>query len=235
VQLACVLVPGGVSAADSWSYEAAPFLWTAGLNGHIGLNNEPVDVSATFQDLVGFVDIGAAMRITARRAPIGWFGEASWVELTDGAVVSSGTLPLDTTHTLAEGGLSYDIEPTFAVYGGLRFQDVDSVVQFPDGRKEQRERWIDAMAGARWTPFISERWVTWARGDVGAGGSRLVWLAEAGGGYHWSERWSAYVAYRVLHTDYSHAGFTYDVQQSGLLIGFGFRFREPWLTPRPAG
>lgn len=207
--------------AETWSYEASPFLWAAGLDGRVSFNGPPVDVSAKFEDLVDFANVGAAMRITARRPPIGWFGEASWMETNN--QVATGALK--TVQTMAEGGLLYEFDPALAVYGGLRYQIVEGTLDSPvSGRARHSEEWLDGLVGARWTPLASQNWVIWARGDVGAGSSDLVWLLEAGGGYRWNVRWAAYMAYRVLDTDYGHAGFLYDVQQSGLLLGFGFRY-----------
>jgi hypothetical protein len=214
----------GARAQDEWSYEVTPFLWAASLDGRVSFSGAPVEVAATFQDLVDLADIGAAMRITAHRPPVGWYGEASWIETTNPVASSSGTVALNTTQTFAEAGLLYEVNPAFAVYGGLRYQDIDSKLDTSAERTEKSEAWIDGIVGARWTPLTSENWVAWGRADIGGGGSDLVWLAEVGGGYRWGTSWGAYVAYRILDTDYEHATFLYDVQQSGLLLGFGFRY-----------
>ena len=211
-------------AQDKWSYEMSPFLWAAGIDGREGSNGLVADVDASFKDLVDFVNVGAALRIVARRPPLGWFGEASYVELKDDVPVASGTLRLKSTQTFAEGGLVYEFNSAFAVYGGLRYQDLDTKLEFASGRTSQSENWVDGMVGVRWTPLVSDTWYAWARADVGGGSSDHVWLAEAGGGYRWGSRWGAYLAYRVLDTDYEHGGFVYDIQQSGLLFGFGIRF-----------
>jgi hypothetical protein len=106
----------------------------------------------------------------------------------------------------------------------VRFQDLGSVLEAPSARLESDRSWVDGVGGVRWTPVSTEHWSMWVRADVGGGGSKLVWLAEAGGGYHWGSRWSAYLAYRTLDTDYEHNGFVYDMRLSGLLLGFGVRF-----------
>jgi hypothetical protein len=110
------------------------------------------------------------------------------------------------------------------VYGGLRFQSVETKIELPAARIDDKEEWVDAMLGARWTPLVSDTWLLWARADAGGGSSDLIWLAEAGGGFRWGTRWGVYAAYRILSTDYEHAGFVYDMDQSGLLFGFGYRF-----------
>jgi hypothetical protein len=223
--LLCALLSARASAADSWSYEASPFLWAAGIDGREGPSSLAPDVHADFKDLVDFVDVGAALRLVARRPPVGWFAEASYVSLKDDiSLPTGGTLSVRSTDTFAEGGLLYELNSAFAVYGGVRYQGIETKIALPARQSRDTEDWIDAMIGARWTPLVSDHWVLWARGDVGGGSSNLVWLAEAGGGYRWGERWGVYAAYRMLDTDYENGGFVYDIRQSGLLFGFGFRF-----------
>lgn len=212
-------------AQDTWTYEASPFLWAAGLDGREGFGNVVGDVHADFNDLIEFVDIGVSLRVTARRPPVGWFGEASYVRIKDDVdTVSLGPVRFSTTQTFAEGGLLYELSSAFAVYGGLRFQGLDMELSASAGRLDDTQEWIDGIVGARWTPLVSDYWVAWARGDVGGGSSDLVWLAEVGAGYRWNDQWGAYLAYRILDTDYEHGNFVYDMKQSGLLFGFGFRF-----------
>jgi hypothetical protein len=220
-----VLASGTSHAQDTWTYEASPFLWAAGLEGREGFGGVTADVDAQFKDLIEFVDIGLALRIVARRPPMGWFAEASYVEVQDDVDSALlGPVRFSSTQTFAEGGIQYELNSAFAVYGGLRFQSLELDIRTTPARLEQTEEWIDAIVGARWTPLVSDSWVIWARGDVGGGSSDLVWLAEVGGGYRWNTTWGAYLAYRVLDTDYEHGGFVYDIRQSGLLFGFGYRF-----------
>jgi hypothetical protein len=211
-------------AAEEWSYEIIPFIWAAGIDGREGVNGSITDVSASFDDLLEFVNVGAAMRVNARRPPVGWFGEASFVELEDTIGTPQGTVRVKSSQTYAEGGISYEFNSAFALYGGLRFQQLDTRIDTTAEHASDTRDWIDGIVGARWTPVVSDHWIAWARADAGGGSSDLVWLAEAGAGYRWTQRWAAYLAYRLLDTDYEHGGFLYDVRQQGLMLGFGARF-----------
>lgn len=229
--LACVVVGlafliGCVAAqADgSWGYEAMPFLWASGLEGEQGFDGNVANVGASFNDLVEFLDVGGALRFRAYKPPLGWFAEIDNVKLTDDVATQLGNLKLQSEQTLAEVGLSYDITPVLALYGGLRYQQANLRFEALGVHVDNEADWVDAIAGVRWTPVQSDHWVAWARADVGAGGSDLVWLAEVGGGYRWGERWGSYLAYRVLDTDYRSGRFVYDARQEGLLLGFGVRF-----------
>jgi hypothetical protein len=226
--LIAVLCAAGARAqdsdsADSWSYELIPYLWASALDGRVGAGSASSDVSASFQDLSQFRNVGFAMRMTATREPVQWYGEASFVQLEGNTIAAAGPTRVKTTQTLAEVGLSYDFNDALAAYAGVRYQDIIGVLQGPNYRTDNEQDWLDGYAGVRWTPIRTERWSAWLRGDAGAGGSKFTWLAEAGGGYHWGSRWAAYLAYRVLGTDYEHGGLLYDVKLSGLLLGFGIR------------
>jgi hypothetical protein len=211
-------------AAEDWSYEIVPFLWAAGIDGREGVNGSVAEVSASFQELLDLVNIGGAMRFTAHRPPVGWFGEASFVELEDTVDSALGSTRIKSSQTYGEGGLSYEFDSALALYGGLRFQQLDTRIDTTAAHQSDTKDWIDAIVGVRWTPVSADHWIAWARADAGGGSSDLVWLAEAGGGYRWTERWGAYLAYRLLDTDYEHGGFLYDVRQQGLMLGFGARF-----------
>ncbi len=211
-------------AGEGWSYEAMPFLWASGIDGRQGFDGHVSEVSADFGDLVEFVDGGAAMRLSASKAPFGWFAEVNYAKLGHQVSTSAGGLDIATAQMFAEAGISYDFGPRVAVYGGARYQRTDLDLGLGDMRLSRDKGWFDAFAGARWTLVATDRWAAWARADIGAGGSDFTWLGEIGGGYRFGKRWSAYAAYRVLDTDYANSGFVYDVRQSGLLLGLGIRF-----------
>ncbi len=210
---------------EEWSYEIVPFLWAAGLDGRQGVAGVTADINESFSDLLEFVDVGGAMRFSARRPPVGWFGEASYVQLENNVGTALGPVRTKLGQTLAEFGVSYQVSAPLAAYIAARFQQLDAVIATQNLRRDGDKSWVDGVVGLRWTPLVSStNWLAWVRADAGAGGSDLVWLAEAGGGYRWGTRWGVYLAYRILDTDYRQGGFIYDMQQSGLMFGFGVRF-----------
>lgn len=220
----CSISSRGVFAQEKWQYEVVPYLWQSSLDGREGIGGTVEDVDAKFSDLVDFVNVGGSLRLVARRPPLGWYAEASYVQLGDDVSTAIGAVKITSDAVFAEAGLSYDFTSAFAVYGGLRYQQSDLSIQNPSSRLREKQGWIDAVAGVRWTALTGEHWVAWIRADAGAGSSDLVWLAEAGAGYRWGTRWGAYLSYRLLDTDYENGGFVYDLRQEGLLLGFGIRF-----------
>jgi opacity protein-like surface antigen len=221
--LTAALACGFASAQEAWSYELIPFLWASGIDGRIGVGNAGTDVHASFSDLLDLVNVGGAMRIIARKDRVQWYGEGSYLDLGNATTTASGQVTVQTTQTLLEAGLSYDFTPQLAPYGGLRFQDVRARVNTVAGSNSNDRNWVDAFVGGRWTPLRTDQWTAWLRGDIGAGGSKFVWLAEAGVGFHFGSRWGLYLTYRLLDDNYDRDDFLYDVRQSGLLFGFGIR------------
>ena len=219
-----VIAARGALAQGAWQFEVVPYLWQSSIDGREGVGGAVENVSASFKDLVDFVNVGGSLRLIARRPPLGWYAEASYVQLGDDVSTSLGTVRVKSDAVFGEAGLSYDLAHAFSVYGGLRYQQSDLSIENPNSRFSENQGWVDAVAGVQWTPVLSDRWVAWMRADAGAGSSDLVWLAEAGAGYRWGTRWGAYLSYRLLDTDYRNGSFVYDVRQQGLLLGFGIRF-----------
>ncbi len=60
-------------------------------------------------------------------------------------------------------------------------------------------------------------------GGFGAA-SDLTWNLQGSVGYKFNKCISLEVEYRYFDTDYSDSGFTYDIAQSGALIGLNLRF-----------
>jgi len=212
-------------AQDRWSYELIPFVWTSALNGQQAIHGISTDVDASFTDLLEVLNFGASLRFAAHSDSLGWYAELNYADLEAEDLGPLGNSELRVTQIIGDAGLSYAFNDALAVYGGVRYQDLDNEIFVGNNLSaSDNPSWVDGVVGVQWTPVASQNWLLWLRGDVGAGSSDLVWLMETGFGYSWTEAYAVYFAYRLLDTDYSKDGFVYDMQQSGLALGFGFRF-----------
>jgi len=212
------------AAAQEPEREFVSFVWGADLEGRQGIGGRTIDVDADFDDMIDFVDVGASFRYRATSDGLGWFLEGDYIRLdssTDTPVNASAEVTLQ----LGELGFSKTLREGLALYAGLRAQALDLELRAEPGFiGGDDSSWVDGIVGLRWTAQRPGPWVAWVRGDIGAGESDSVWLAEIGGGYRFYEAWSMYLGYRVLSTDYEEDDFVYDVEQSGLAFGFGFAF-----------
>jgi len=212
-------------SSDKYSYEVIPYVWGAGIDGREGIGTNSANVSASAQDLFDFANVGGSLRLTGHGGRLGWYGEASYVGLEDNASSSAGAVRVKSSQTLAELGMSLDIVQALGLsaYAGLRYQDQDAVLESAGQRQEGDHSWVDGLVGVKWE-LATQHLVGWVRADVGTGGSKFVWLGELGGGFRWGSRWSVYLSYRVLDTDYDRDNFLYNLRLQGLLLGFGAKF-----------
>ena len=211
-------------AEEQWSFELVPFVWASGLDGEQRIGEVTANIDAPFSDLIHFVNIGGWLRFSAHREPWSTYAEIAYVELEEDGIGPLGNTKVTVTQTLGEAGVGYWFSDKFSVYGGLRYQDVDNQIGIGSVAAQDSANWVDGVVGVQLTPVASDHWLLWLRGDVGGGSSELVWLAETGVGWSWDEPYALYVAYRLLDTDYRTNTFAYHMQQSGFLLGFGFRF-----------
>ena len=88
------------------------------------------------------------------------------------------------------------------------------------------ESWVDPIIGVRAQWNITPKWYLAGRTDIGGFGvgSDLVWTFQGTVGYNFTEKVSADLGYRYMHTDYSNGAFTYDVATAGLYTGLNIRF-----------
>ncbi len=88
------------------------------------------------------------------------------------------------------------------------------------------ESWTDPIVGIRTQWDINDSWFLVVKGDIGGLGaaSDFTWNLQGSIGYKFNECVSLEVGYRYFDTDYSDGGFTYDIAQSGALIGLNLKF-----------
>ena len=212
-------------SSNKWSYEIIPSVWGAGLEGRAGAGNDTANVSASAQDLLNFANVGGSLRLTGHGGRLGWYSEVSYVGLEDDTTAQAGAIRVKSSQTLAELGMSLDIVQALGLsaYAGIRYQDQHTVLEQAAEWQENDRSWVDGLVGVKWE-LATQHLVGWARADVGTGGSKFTWLGELGGGLRWGSRWSLYLSYRVLDTDYDRDNLLYNLRLHGLLLGFGAKF-----------
>ena len=88
------------------------------------------------------------------------------------------------------------------------------------------EDWVDPIIGCRAQWNINEKYYLAGKTDIGGFGvgSDFVWTLQATVGYNFTEKVSADLGYRYMHTDYTNGGFTYDVATAGIYTSLNIRF-----------
>jgi opacity protein-like surface antigen len=85
---------------------------------------------------------------------------------------------------------------------------------------------VDPYIGVRVQHPLTDRLTVVGYADVGGFGvgSDSTWQALVGASYEFTKTISGKFGYRYLSVDYDKGGFLYDMANSGVYAGVGFRF-----------
>ena len=91
------------------------------------------------------------------------------------------------------------------------------------------ETWEDPIVGLGGRLQLTDRWESFAEGDIGGFhvGSDIIWSWTAGIGYGFELFGRAsfiHAGYRMLYQDYKDGGFAWDVTYKGPVVGITIRF-----------
>ena len=226
---------------DSWEFRLTPYGWLTAIDGTSGPEGFPSEIDAGFSDVLDVLEMAAALQFEARRGRWGFMADAFYAELG-----LSGTLPgplqtnvdVDFEQFLGEFVVFYRVSETpesfVDLYAGIRHMSLTLDLEATTtgtllpigGTRSGDADWTDPIIGVRSQWEINDRWYLAAKGDIGGFGvdSDFTWNIQGSVGYRFNDSVSLEVGYRYFDTDYSGGGFTYDVAQSGALIGLNFEF-----------
>ena len=234
---AVVLFAAAPVCAEEWKYDAVLYGWLTGLQGDIGFANQTQSISASFDELVEYVDFAMAGHFEAK--------DPRFVVVTDIAYFNLGAerdavvanqpveIDMDLDEWIFELGGGYRVTPEIDLFLAGRWYlfEFGGVATGPLGSSSADDsyNWGDIYAGARYTKSFKEKWIVSVRGDIGTGGSEFAWFGNAALGYRFYDTVSAGLAWRVLSLDREpdvEEGdlLLYDVTQNGLGLGVGFSF-----------
>jgi hypothetical protein len=231
----------GLRPIDEWSMTVSPYIWGAGLEGTAGAfpGLPAVDVDVDFKDILKNLDM-AGMAIVELR----YRRYAAYMDLVYTKVGADESTPfqilfddvdLENEVFIGTFGGSYRIfdgeHAIVDALAGLRVWSVDTTLKLEGGLLASREiehgeNWVDPIIGYRTRyDFESGVFLTHFAQVGGFGvGSDLTWDAFGGIGYQFNESVSAIAGYRHLEVDYEHAGFVFDVEMSGPVVGMTIHF-----------
>jgi hypothetical protein len=229
-----VLLSATPAAADGWKYNTVLYGWFTGLDGTLAVGRvAEVPVSASFEDIAGYLDFAAAVHFEARNPRVVLIADVFYAGLgaEREATVAKQTveIDMDLDQWILEGAAGYRVTPELDVILAGRYYmfDLGGTATGPlDGQAGERSvDWGDVYMGARYSRALGAKWFASIRGDVGVGGSDFAWLADAAVGYRFNERFSAGLAYRWLSLDYETGSgqdyFGYDMTTAGLGLALG--------------
>ena len=228
--------PGQAAKPSSWQFEATPYLWGLGLSGDVGIGRlSSSGVQASFNDILGVLDLGLMGTFEGRRNRQGFLVDAFYARLSDtvptpnNAFGDADTQLTDQFYTLAGTYRSMDSKTVLDIVYGTRYSSLSTDIELTGGIAPGRQgsdtqTWWDGIVGlrARWP--LGKHWGVNAYSDFGIGPSNFTWEALAGGSYSFEKLVSLKFGYRYLSIDYDHSDFKYDMDMAGPYFGVGFRF-----------
>jgi hypothetical protein len=216
--------------SDKWQFTIAPlYLWAVGIDGNIGVGPVVAPVNINFGDALSNLSGAFTLHFEARKKRWNVLADYMWVGLEPSASLPTGVpVNVDLDMQIGELGGTYlvtDSSPYVEILGGARYQKVDLTASPTPVSVD--DSWWDGFVGAR----ITGKWGNWkvvGRGDVGGGGSDLVWNVSLLGDYRFKKWGSVFAGYRLLDYDYSSGSgasrFVFDTRLQGPLLGLAFYF-----------
>ena len=219
------------SQSDEWQFQIAPlYLWAMSIDGTMNFRDRfEQDFSVDFKDAFDNLEAAFTVHFEAEKGRWGLIADMSRLNVAGSLAIPTpgGVADLDVENLILEGAARYSFAEHWWVVAGVRYFSLDTGIGFQADIAPEinvSESWADLFAGLLWRPKLGERWTFAGRFDIGAGGSDLVWNAEAIIDFQIG-KWVAILAgYRHLDFDYKNNdnGVKYDMSMSGPVVAFRF-------------
>ena len=219
---------------DGWHFLFSPLYgWLVGIEGSaaVPILGGALPLALDFSDPFGNLTGGVTFHFEGGKGP--------WTLIADYLFASFGTetrgplglftLSSDVDTSLLEFAGAYRVykRPAYAIelLAGARKLGVKikvSAENLPFSPNSSESVW-DGFGGARVTGWVSDKWSLSLRGDVGGGGSKLVWNVNLGADWRFKKWGSIQFGYRWLDYDIDSGSddspFRYDVLAQGPFAG----------------
>jgi hypothetical protein len=239
VVLTFIYSPG--YAQDAWTFHLVPYLWTAGLNGDVGVKGIEAPVDASFGDIWDALDLAVLLHAEANKGKWTLMLDPTYLKLSKDAKAGPADITVELQNWIVDFGLFYrpyekalgeteDRVLALELLAGGRYMSLDQTLDISGlGDAQGNKQWVDPILGGRLMADVTEKLAFTLRGDVGGFGvgSDLTWSVSSFLGYQFTPLFSLWGGYRALGVDYttdSENDFKYDMTMSGPIIGLGLSF-----------
>jgi len=223
---------------SGWHFGVTPYIFLPSLSGTVGARGHTIELGgANFEgDRDNFV-IGFMAAVEARKGRFVILNDMVWANVTSekdtiGPLYS--TAKVGTKLFIIDPELGYRFvnseKGSVDVLGGVRVWSVEASLNattgvLPGFDVSQRKTWAAPVIGIRGTANITRRFFLSGKFDIGGAGigADLTTQLVGAAGYKFTKHFALLGGYRWLQVDYDdEAGFLFDTQMSGLMIGMKF-------------
>lgn len=229
-----------VTPGAGWTFTATPYVWFAGMEGDLGTISglPPVEVDASFSDILENTDIAMMLAAEARRDRWGLLLDLVYLNLSADADTPGplfGSADVESETLFATLGVAYRMVQhgrlSADVVAGARLWYADTKLELSAGvlpaqSADDQEFWADPVFGLRAHVDLGRGFFLAPFADIGGFGvgSDSTWQIGSTVGYQIKDWMWVRAGYRHLHVDYEDDGFVFDVDMSGPILGIGFLF-----------
>ncbi|WP_146908153.1 hypothetical protein [Arenimonas daejeonensis] len=227
-------LPLEAAADDGWDWQVAPYLWFPTVSVDFYRDLPAFGDENRFPDIVSEVDGAFMLHAEGQGDRFGVFGDVTFFSVGEQRSRPAFATDSGIDATVFEVAGVWNVEPErykgLELFGGLRYFDVDfdasitptnpifSAVSFGEDRS-----YADFLLGARYHASLSERWGMTLRGDGSWGESDGSFGASAM--FSFSMTHGAWLfGYRYLQADLPTPGQSMEIDLSGPVVAYAFRF-----------
>ncbi|MBV5319348.1 MAG: hypothetical protein JZU72_00075 [Chlorobium phaeobacteroides] len=224
---------------NGWRFAVTPYVWLTGMSGRVApvAGIPPAEVNTSFSDILGSVDAGGFLTLTAFNDDIYISGDFSY-----GIVSGEGELDIIPVNvkvkstqifgSISAGWRCMQTNSTdMFLTAGTRAWRLETSVNTSLGNTtlvsiDESFGWIDPIAGLRFRAKPSNSLSLDVSGEAGGFGvgSDFTWQLFGTVNYRISGNMYSSLGYRHISVDYDDNGHIFDANLSGLLIGISALF-----------
>ena len=224
----CLVLIGSSVHAQDWRYSASFYLFAAETKTGIGGRSATLSFSDAFKNL----DTAFMGSFEANNGQWGVLLDYMLTDVFFNKKFSGpGGASLDTSvkTQILTGYLSYQLYDTGSVKSdallGVRRFDTDTTLTLSGaGSRSLSDNWTDPVIGLRSQFRLNDKWSGTFVADYGGINDRETWQLLLTANYQINENWVARFGYRHLDVTNDERANSYNLQQSGPVVGITYHF-----------
>jgi hypothetical protein len=201
-----------------WHFNVAPYIWMPGINGEVSVANlPPVQVDASFSDILENLDMALQGRFEARKDRFGIAADFVWMNLgVEAAQTPVADFTVDFRQFVAEGVVFYramsggraDNPAHLDVLAGVRYTTSRTRLDAQSGGGNEFDSdfqdldWVDALGGLKFRAPLGAKVSILGRADIAGFGSDFTWNLEGDLAFLATTHWTFGAGWRYLDIDY---------------------------------
>lgn len=218
------------ASAKDWTFEVAPYLWVAGVDGDISIKTREYNLSADFDDILDQTKFGGSLIFAANRGRWVNFAQIDYLALENDDVQirrfrEEAKLENDSLLLTAATGYRLPVgeRHNVDVMIGLRYAGLDIEMKDRLGSTSSNRDIYDGIVMLRPNFRLGDNWTLMPSFSVGTGDSDLTWEVFPEIIYQ-PGNWKFRIGYRNLNYEHEEGSDEIDFSMRGALLGVGFVF-----------